>query len=235
MKTNWSLALKNELWELHEENPGWSTRKLAEEMGLPFGPVDNALYKLKCERKETWLQSARLGFFDIEAGDLNANVGYMLSWALLMPDDTVKSDVITKKEIFSGVMDKRIVRSALRAIQDIDVLVTFYGTGFDVPYLRARALVHGLPYPGYGQILHLDVFYMARRLLKLSNRRMGTAASFLGLEEKDFYDVSVWNKARLGDKEALGHILSHNEGDVRITKQLWMVLAPYIKGIRKSI
>lgn len=232
--TQWTNALKNDLWSLHEEHPGWSSRKLADEMGLPYGQVDNALYRLKIERRDNWLESCKIGFFDIEACDLSANVGYMLSWALLLNDE-VQSDVIRKKEIFQGLLDKRIVRSAIGAISKCDVIVTFYGTGFDMPYLRARALYHGITYPAYGQIQHLDTFYMARRLLKLSNRRMGTAAEFLGLEEKDHYDVSVWNRARLGDAEALAHILSHNESDVRITEQLFSVLGPYVKGIRRSI
>jgi uncharacterized protein YprB with RNaseH-like and TPR domain len=45
-----------------------------------------------------------------------------------------------------------------------DLLVTFNGKSYDVPFLRARALVHGLPMevPGH----HLDLLHLARRRWK---------------------------------------------------------------------
>ena len=235
-RITWTKALDDDLWDLHEENKGWSSARLAEEMGLPWKPVDNRLYKLKLVRNPHWLESSRIGCFDIESASLDANAGgYLLSWAMLLPDGESQSALITKAEIFNGKLDKRLVKQAVAAIKSVDVVCTYFGTGFDIPFLRARALYWGFHFPAYGQISHLDLFYAARSLLKLSNRRMGTVTSFLGMTEKDHYDVSVWNRARLGEPEALDAVLRHNIEVVKITQDLLITLAPYRKWTRQSI
>jgi len=232
----WTKGMEEDLWDLHEEHPGWPSRRLAEEMGQPWKAVDNRLYKLKIERQEHWLEQARIAPFDIEASDLDANAGgYLLSWAVLMPDGSIAWDVITKKEIFNETLDRRLVKTCIDAILKVDVLVTYYGTGFDIPFLRARALYWGIPFPAYGQLQHIDLFFAARSLLKLSNKRMGTVTAFLGMTEKDHYDVAVWNSARLGNKEALEHIVQHNISDVEITRDLLIALGPYRRWTRNSI
>lgn len=233
----WTKALQDDLWDTHEEHPGWSTKKLAGEMGLPWKAVDNALFRLRCERQDHWLDNARVGFFDIESTDLKANVGFMLSWGLLATDGTTYSDCITRREIMGAAMepDKRVMQSCLKALHEVDVLVTYFGTGFDLPFLRTRAMVHGLLFPAYGQLLHIDLYYAVKSLMRLTNKRMGTVTEFLGMAPKDHYDVRVWNKARRGDEEALGHIHSHNLSDLTITQDLFISLGPYKKWLRRSI
>lgn len=233
----WTEGLQEDLWDLHVEHPGWSTRKLAEEMGLPWKAVENCLYRLKCVREDHWLDNAKVGFFDIESTDLKANVGFMLCWGLLHTDGTVVSDVITRREIMSTAIepDKRVVASCLKAIEGVDVLVTYNGERFDIPFLRSRAMVHGLRFPAYGQKQHIDLYWATRRLTKLTNNRMGTLSAFLGGTDKDSYDVRVWNRARRGDGEALGHIYSHNISDLQITQERFIALGPYMKWTRKSI
>jgi len=233
----WNKKLSDDLWALHEEHPGWSTKKLADEMGLPWKAVDNALYRLKCILQEHWLDHARVGFFDIESTDLKANVGYILCWGLLHTDGTVMSDVVTRQAIRGSQIepDRAVVASCLQALKSVDVVVTYNGTRFDLPFLRSRALVHGLSFPAYGQLLHIDLYWYTRQLLKLTNNRMGTASSFLGGTDKDSYDVRVWNRARRGDPEALEHIYSHNISDLHITQERFIALGPYARWTRRSV
>lgn len=235
-RIKWTKALEDDLWDLHCEHPGKPARWLADEMGLPWKAVDNRLYKLRCEREEKWLEHAKIGCFDIESSDLKANVGHLISWALYLPDGEVQHDLIRREEMAKLYPpDRRIVASAVKAIEQMDLLVTYYGTGFDIPFLRSRALEHGIHFPVYGAILHVDLYYAQRSLLKLSNGRMGTVGQFLGTEDKDHYDVRVWNRARAGNAEALQHILEHNISDVKITSEIFMALAPYRKWTRRSI
>ena len=236
-RITWTKALKDDLWDLHEDNRGWSTRKLADEMGLPWKAVDNALYALKTEREEHWLDHARVGFFDIETTDLRANRGFMLCWGLMATDGTIYSDCIRSAEIHSKAIepDKRIVASCLRAFDNFDLLATYNGTRFDVPFLRSRALVHGLKFPAYGQKLHTDLYYATRSLVKLTNNRMGTLSAFLGGSDKDSYDIRIWNQAARGDGDAIEKIYRHNISDLHITQERFLALGPYKKWMRRSL
>ena len=229
--------MRRDLWELHEDHPGWSTKKLAQEMGQHWKAIDNALYRLKAEREEHWLDHARVGFFDIESTDLKANVGFLLCWGLLTTDGTVYSDRISRREIMGSSIepDRRITASALRALREVDVIVTYNGIHFDVPFLRTRALAHGLRFPAYGQLLHIDLYFAVKSLVRTTNKRMGTITEFLGMTPKDHYDVRVWNSARRGDNTSLQHIYDHNISDLHITQDLLIALGPYKKWLRRSI
>ena len=236
MRVHWR-GVEDELWELHEDHPGWSTKRLANEMSLPWKAVDNRLYLLKNAREQHWMDHSRIGFLDLESTSLHADSGHLLSWGLLMTDGAVYSDLITRREIMSAAVepDRRIVQSCLRSLKHADVIVTYNGTRFDVPLLRSRSLVHDLNFPAYGQLLHIDLYFAAKRLLRLTSKRMGNVSRFLQLTDKDFYDISVWNRARRGDVESLNHIYQHNVSDLLITQDLLVTLGPYQKWMRRSV
>src|SRR3990167_534335 len=173
MAIEWTTALENRLWKLHTQHPGWSTKALSDALDLPWKAVDNALYRLKAVRQEHWLDSARVGFLDIETTDLKANVGYMICWGLLLTDGTILSDLITRREIMGAEIepDKRVVASCLKALKQVDVVVGYNSTLFDVPFLRTRAMVHGLNFPAYGQLCGIDLYFAAKSLLRTTNKR----------------------------------------------------------------
>lgn len=236
MKIHWA-GLEDELWELHEDHPGWSTKRLAEEMALPWKAVDNHLYLLKNAREQHWLDHCRIGFLDIETTDLKANVGFMICWGLLLPDGTVLSDLITRREVMGPAIepDRRVVASCLKALKSVDCIIGYNSSIFDIPFLRTRALAHGLSFPAYGQLLQLDLYFAAKSLLRTTNKRLGTISEFLGLTDKDSYSIRRWNMARRGDEQALKDIFSHNISDLHITEDLFIALGPFRKWLRKSV
>lgn len=93
-----------------------------------------------------------------------------------------------------------------------DLLVTFFGTGFDVPYLRAKFPRLQLPTP------HFDLCFAARRLglrggLKHIEQEVGIEreASLRGLDGWDA--VRLWSRWRRGDRTALDLLLAYNAAD----------------------
>ncbi|MEE9203455.1 MAG: ribonuclease H-like domain-containing protein [Nitrospirales bacterium] len=95
-----------------------------------------------------------------------------------------------------------------------DLLVTFFGSIFDIPYLRAK-------YPGL--VLdqpHVDLCFAARRLglaggLKQIEALMGIQrpADVQGLD--GWEAVRLWNAWERGDSTALDRLLRYNESDTR--------------------
>ncbi len=246
----WTKAEERELKRLFKK--GLSQRTMAVRMDRTERSVANRLNDMRHEndpdvevpvRAIPWFrkQGMKIGFLDIETTDLAANHGFMLSWFMKVEDEKrPRHGIITPKECTDPKLrDKRIVTELLEAIQDVHIVATFYGTGFDIPYMRSRALFWDLPFPEYGSIYHFDLFYRARSNLRLHRRNLGAVSRFLRLQgktgEKDNVDIELWMEAGYGDKTALGFIVEHNKKDVEILQNLFQKLEPYSKWTRKSI
>ena len=107
------------------------------------------------------------------------------------------------------------------------LLVTFFGTGFDVPYLRAKFPRLTFPMP------HFDLCFAARRLglrggLKQIERELGIErdAALQGLDGWDA--VRLWMQWRAGDADARALLLAYNEADTAN-------LAPLAKRVFQDI
>ena len=81
----------------------------------------------------------RIGYLDIEVDNLKADYGTMLTWSLKEKDGPIYTGQITKRELFSGETDKRIVQELVDKMQEFSIVTTYWGTGFDLPYIRSRA------------------------------------------------------------------------------------------------
>jgi uncharacterized protein YprB with RNaseH-like and TPR domain len=173
----------------------------------------------------------REGFLDIEASQLNAAFGQLLSWALKLYGGPLLSDVIkarTEKE------ERRILQSLLKALERVDVIYTYYGAKFDVPFIRSRCLYHGLTFPAYLELYHRDVYYLARRCLRLHSTRLAAVAEFLGIRGKTPVAPKVWVAAGFGDRKALRYIHAHNRADVRVLEKVYEVLKPFARPTWRS-
>ena len=85
----------------------------------------------------------------------------MITWALHFPaTNEVKYGLITKKEMDEGTFDRRIIRELLEELSKVDVMLTYYGTGFDVPFIRSRVMYWGLQMPTYGSIYHFYLLWI---------------------------------------------------------------------------
>ena len=173
-------------------------------------------------------------YLDIETSQLNASFGHMYSWALKPRGRAVVYSAIVRKRSLEE--EKRIIKELLSKFTDYDEVVTYYGKRFDIPFLRTRALFHGLDFPEYMELYHLDLWFVARARMKLHSNRLDTVAKFLQVpDSKTPLDFNVWVKASFGDKKALQYILTHNIQDVKVLEQVHLKLEPYFKGTRSSI
>ena len=100
-------------------------------------------------------------------------------------------------------------------------IITFHGNSFDLPFLLARAAVHGVS-------LSFDTFELfdiykevtkRKSMLQLQNYRQKTIEAFLGIEREDKYSggdlIKVYESyVRRPDPEALQLLKLHNYEDV---------------------
>jgi len=128
---------------------------------------------------------------------------------------------VTVVGLFAGGRVTQLVRGdslsearLARELSQYDLIVTFFGSVFDLPYLRAKfpGLVIDQP--------HMDLCFAARRLgleggLKHIEVHVGLdrPASLQGLD--GWEAVRLWNEWRRGRAESLDLLLRYNEADVR--------------------
>lgn len=200
-----------------------------------------------CFRDENDELIYKIGFFDIETDGFKADFSGLLTWAIKELDGEVITSYITQDELFSGKLDRRLVEEFLETIKDFDILVGYYSTRFDLPYIRAKALHYGLDFPGYTlqrnstgkfysrpELIHWDLYYTVRRNLGISRKSLDSACDYLGIEGKTPISKSAWRKAKYGDPKAISLVLQHNIADVKITESLFKKLQKYQKWTRKG-
>ena len=192
--------------------------------------------------KENALAKLKIGYLDIEATNLNANFGYMLSWYIKEEGKNLYDFAVIKKaEIFNYEFDKRLVKELLVALKKYDVLYTHYGSDrrFDVPFIRTRAYAHGLQdgLPNYMEKFIMDTYPIAKNKLKLHSNRLGAIAEAVGVTDvkKTALSSKQWFLAMAGHPGALKYIVDHNKKDVqlleRVHKKLRIVERPIYRSI----
>jgi len=188
-----------------------------------------------CFLKKFGIEEKR-GFLDIETSNLKADFGIVLCWCILDDEGHLYEDWLTKDDIMSDNEDKRVIETCIETMNKFDRIVTHFGTYFDIPFLRTRALVHGLKFPQYGNMYHTDVWKMAKKSLCIHSNRQGCVAEVLqGKTIKTRIDHPSWRKAAFGNKEAMKEVVDHCEKDVPDLRKNYHSLLPFVREIRTSI
>jgi uncharacterized protein YprB with RNaseH-like and TPR domain len=175
-------------------------------------------------------------YLDIETTNFNADIAYMLSYAFkVRGSDKVFSSKITKEEIFSGKFDERLVKQCIEDLKRFKRIYTYYGTGFDIPFLRTRALELKLDFPVFGSIQHQDIYYIVRNKLKLCRNRLENVTRLMGIDDKTHLELKIWRMAAIGDPKALDYVYDHNVIDVKILEAAHEEIKTFVGVTKGSI
>lgn len=180
----------------------------------------------------------RIGCLDIEASNLKANFGIMFSWGLKPLGKPTVYDHIVGKELKNGVLDRRIIQSLVDELRNYDRVVVHYGSSyrFDLPFIRTRALMLGVPFLHYGELSVTDTFAIAKAKLCLHSRRQDVIAEAVqGDNIKTRIDTKHWIEAMMGKKAAIAYIVDHNIKDCIQLEKNYLALRPFVKESKTSI
>ena len=164
---------------------------------------------------------------DIETANLDADFGFVFCITVKELGEKARTYSLLSHPGKPWYNDKNLLKAAAKDLNDTGAFVTWYGIGFDVPFLNARLIKHGLP-PIPTTIAHLDLWKTCRNYLKLSRNGLANFVSFMGLAEKQFVPNEVWVAARCGDKKAIKEIVTRCDSDVAITEKAYYKLLPLI-------
>jgi uncharacterized protein YprB with RNaseH-like and TPR domain len=150
--------------------------------------------------------------------------GHRLAFVDIETNGGMRPEDLTVVGVFDGYRMRQFVKGVNldempEALDEAAILVTFFGTGFDLPFLR-RAFPQ-MPLPQ----LHVDLCYMLRKLgyrggLKRIEAEMGIRRSNATTGLSGWDAVRLWNEYRGGRDASLETLLAYNAEDVRNMSEL---------------
>ena len=187
----------------------------------------------------------RIAAFDIETTDLKGLMGTLLcgSFQEIVPPGYYGNHHDTPPRPYSYSLHRvnpydpnpdRVLATVLRdEIETYNMIVTWNGKMFDIPFLDARLAFFG-ERPVRVQF-HLDVMYQARGVgLRIGSSKLANVQRYFQLDEtKTEVDWDIWKAAGLGDPAAMKEVIKHCEADVRVLSQVYWRLLPKVANIHR--
>jgi uncharacterized protein YprB with RNaseH-like and TPR domain len=170
----------------------------------------------------------QLATFDIEATQLNADLGSMLC-ASVKPFG--KKPYTFKIKAVGN--DVKVARDLKDALEEYHCWLTFYGKGFDVPFVNTRLLKWG--YEPIEPRHHVDLFFTLKPKTKMSSKGLGRFASLLGTsEQKMGVSQNVWSEMAYNIKKNMAIMTARCESDTIVLEDLYNKTRHLIRDIKKG-
>lgn len=171
-------------------------------------------------------KGVKILFVDIEASDLKADIGHVLSIGYKW-NYAKKAKVISLLD-YPGKKpndDSKLLKAFEKIYNEADIVVHHFGDFYDIPFLQTRRLINKmLPMP---HVQTVDTWKICRKKLKFGNNRLNRVLEALGCPyDKSPVKMSVWSDARVGIKRAFKYIIDHNYWDVLVLEWVYNRIKP---------
>jgi hypothetical protein len=123
--------------------------------------------------------------------------------------------------------DKSMLRKVLKVITRANEVIAHNGDRFDLPWLRGRALIHGLP--PLPLVRLVDTLKWARKYYYLNSNRLDYLGKILGVggkTEKFKNGDGSWRRVLLdNNRDELGEMVEYCARDIELLEQVWKRLS----------
>ena len=115
--------------------------------------------------------------------------------------------------------DKKLIKQFIKIMESADEIVGHNGDRFDIPWIRTRALFHGIT--SVPRWRTLDTLKSVRGNLNLPSNRLDAIGRYFGLGEKIYVDGELWKNVVFGDGSRLAEMIKYCEGDVVLLEKIY--------------
>lgn len=165
----------------------------------------------------------RVAVLDIETSSLKSDFGIVICAVIHTLGTKEKYKVcaidLNNKDLLSE--EKALLETLNAELESYDCIVDYFGSRFDIPFIRTRSLYHGIQ--PLSKKKNLDLYFTVKRTTNPSTRRLERINDILRISEPD----SSPDKTRLGmrewngvvfnrDSKMLDYIIEHCIADVKI-------------------
>ena len=169
-----------------------------------------------------------IAYVDIETSSRKANEGMVIAIGLL------KEGGEPEVRFADSFEEERKALGWFKGeLEGCDKIVTWFGSGFDVPFLISRAALHRVDLSKLQETPMLDLFDWCKGHMLLSSFRLESVARFFGIQRSlEFHGGDVLTLFKLvgrGDLEARKLIVEHCKEDLLLLKQVYERLKPQLE------
>lgn len=178
-----------------------------------------------------YFANMKIGVFDIETTGLSPHKCQLILSGFIISD----KNNIYKKQFFAESLEDEIyiLKETIEILEELDVVVTYNGAKFDIPFVLQRAKFHNLPIKKLPY--NLDIYKIVRSYSDIGkftpNLKQKTLENYIGLWKDRADTISGKESVDLyfyylnsGDKYAENKILLHNGDDIAQLYRLLPVL-----------
>lgn len=213
---------ERKLWEVGARD--WDAYLAQPDTHWPLTRAQRALLTPTVEESKVRLEAEDFAYFadllpQSEHWRAVSSFGHRLAFVDIETNGGMAADDLTVVGVFDGWQMRQYVKGKNldqfpESLDDAAILVTFFGTGFDLPFLR-RAFPR-LPMPQ----MHVDLCFVLKKLgyrggLKSIERQMGITRSNATAGLSGWDAVRLWREYRGGRQQSLDTLLAYNADDVR--------------------
>lgn len=171
-------------------------------------------------------------FLDIESTSMKADIGQITAIGI------IKDDRKEVKFVDSLEKEKEVLEWLKKELKGCDLIVNWFGSGFDLPYILSRALINDVDLRELMEIPSLDLCRFCQNNLSLARYSLVEVAKTLGIpkdERINGKDMSaLYIKAVKGDKGAKEDIIRHCLDDLNALEKIFEKLKPYLNLATKK-
>lgn len=231
---------KEKIIELKQQ--GLSSRKIAKKLGCGKSSVNDYWKKYNEDNPNAEVKKPKILYLDLESAPsvvvafnrFKVNVsqdavlregGWLISYAYKwLGDKEVKGNVLTPDEAINAD-DSGLCMELWELVEQADAIVYHNGLNFDLPLLKARMIINGLP--PIRKIKSVDTLQLVKEF-KLNSNKLNSLGKQLGVGKKlDHEGMNLWIRCMEGDYEALQHMFEYNKVDVELLEEVYNTVKPY--------
>jgi uncharacterized protein YprB with RNaseH-like and TPR domain len=150
----------------------------------------------------------------------------------------IKDDRKEVKFVDSPEKEKEALEWLKKELRGCDLIINWFGSGFDLPYILSRAVISGVELRELRDIPSLDLCRFCQNNLSLTRYSLAEVAKTLGIlkdEKINSKDMSsLYISAVRGDKNAKDNIIKHCLDDLNALKKIFEKLEPYLNLTTKK-
>ena len=174
----------------------------------------------------------RIIVFDIECTDLRSKWGTLLcvGWQVY-GEKRIHCPSVMDYPNWQRDMtksDKPLLRDFIEIYNSADMVVSWFGKGFDTKWLNGKALEYGLPF--LAPVAHVDLCFTAKANFKAggnSLKNISEVGDFVG--KKTPVDSENWRRAGVGHAPSIRRVIAHCKADILMTTEAYTRMRPLVR------
>lgn len=172
--------------------------------------------------------TAKIAILDIESTSLEGDAGVLIGAGLISADG--RSEYLEARKTSE---ERSLLLKLGKRLESFDVIVTWNGRSFDLPFLTTRLMKHELDPRPILRKSHIDLADVVKSRLRLTFTYLDHVCDFFQINRKKGpmgMDVPhLYVQALEGDRKALTAIREHCLDDLQATRQVFLKLKPLLE------